>query len=539
MGKKVIKVSLNTLDKRTAGKLAAQMAARNKELFRELRENKDKPLDPNELKYELYRFMEKLVNEDEIKRAERANVQLHPALANIPNLPTYHEETATSLLLEELQAAHYNNDFMYVASYVDNFIEASGFRVEPDSTAYNQIARGVLEALIKLHRVTLARSQSDVVAEGMLMSNIMQPVPKPVPVEVSPRLSEVFEKWREAHVAVGGAPKTINDFRTQIARFIGFHGDMQVHKVTQTHVVEFKDAVLRLPSRMTNEERALPFSEQVGLTASDPDRSTISPRTVNEKVLGAVSAVLGHAHSEMIIPFNPASKIKVKNGKRAALPRLPYSSDDLNAILHFPIYTEGERPRGGAGEASVWLPLLAMYTGARLEELGQIRTEDIKREKDIWFIDMLNLEETREEPEHRFKNAQSRRRVPIHNQLLGLGFLDYVQFMKERDTSRIFPYLQSSTDQITASYSKWWGRYARKHGGFGKQKVFHSFRHSAKDALRDAEIDSQVFDALQGHAPTTEGQKYGSGHSLKVLKNAVDKLEYDVDLSHLDLKPRS
>lgn len=534
MGKKVIKLSLNTMDKRTAGKLAAQMAARNKELFRELRENKDKPVDPAELRYELSRFLEKLVNDDQIKRAEAA-IPLHPFLEGKVNLPTIHQETASHLMVEELQAAHYNNDFSFVVQYVDDFIEASGFTVEPDSTAYNQIARGVLESLIKLHRIKLARSQSDVVSEGVLMGNLMQPVPKPVPKTVTPLVSEVFEKWREAHVAVGGAPKTISDFRTQIARFIGFHGDMQVHKVTQTHVVEFKDAVLHLPSRMTNAERGLPFSGQIALTADDPDRATISPRTVNEKVLGAVSAVLGHAHYEKIIQFNPASKVKVKNGKRTSLPRLPYSDDDLNTILRFPIYTENERPRGGAGEASVWLPVMAMYTGARLEELGQIRVEDIKKEKGIWFIDMLNLEEKKGEPEHRFKNMQSRRKVPIHNQLLELGFLGYVEQMKERDAARIFPYLQSSTEQVTANFSKWWGRYARKHGGFGKQKVFHSFRHSAKDALRDAEIDSQVLDALQGHAPITEGQKYGRGHSLKILKKAIDKLEYDVDLSRLNL----
>ncbi|MGA7326889.1 MAG: hypothetical protein WBX25_20965 [Rhodomicrobium sp.] len=43
----------------------------------------------------------------------------------------------------------------------------------------------------------------------------------------------------------------------------------------------------------------------------------------------------------------------------------------MNLIFSFPIFTKGERPKGGGGEAAKWLPLLAAFTGARLEELGQ------------------------------------------------------------------------------------------------------------------------------------------------------------------------
>ncbi len=35
---------------------------------------------------------------------------------------------------------------------------------------------------------------------------------------------------------------------------------------------------------------------------------------------------------------------------------------------------------------------------------------------------------------------------------------------------------------VTGNWSKWWGRYARQSGITDRRKVFHSFRHTFKDA---------------------------------------------------------
>lgn len=38
-----------------------------------------------------------------------------------------------------------------------------------------------------------------------------------------------------------------------------------------------------------------------------------------------------------------------------------YSIEDLNTIFRFPVFTRGERPIGGAGEAAKWLPLMGLF----------------------------------------------------------------------------------------------------------------------------------------------------------------------------------
>ena len=166
-------------------------------------------------------------------------------------------------------------------------------------------------------------------------------------------------------------------------------------------------------------------------------------------------------------------------------------------------------------------PLLAAFTGARLEELGQITKGNIKRDKrdGIDYIDLTELAEA--------KNVNSRRKIPVHPELIALGFLDYVASVQGSNSDRIFPELQrDSQGKLTASFSKWWGRYARQHGGFDSSKVFHSFRHTAKDGFREGEVLEDLRDELMGHAPRTVGESYGAGSSIKRLAEGMSRLTY-------------
>lgn len=71
--------------------------------------------------------------------------------------------------------------------------------------------------------------------------------------------------------------------------------------------------------------------------------------------------------------------------------------------------------------AQWWVPALALYTGARAQELGQFRTEDVEEVAGIWVLHIAARFLGQ-----RIKNRQSKRFVPIHPALLETGFLDYV-----------------------------------------------------------------------------------------------------------------
>ncbi len=59
------------------------------------------------------------------------------------------------------------------------------------------------------------------------------------------------------------------------------------------------------------------------------------------------------------------------------------------------------------------------------------------------------------------------------------------------------------------------------------RKVFHSFRHTYRDACREAGLDEELADALMGHSNTQKmGRRYGSSFSVGSLKKAADKIAY-------------
>ena len=123
----------------------------------------------------------------------------------------------------------------------------------------------------------------------------------------------------------------------------------------------------------------------------------------------------------------------------------------------------------------------------------------------------------------------SRRCVPIHPELIRLGLLKYVAEMSKSETDRLFPAIKADRmDVLTGNWSKWWGRYMRSTIGItDKRKVFHSFRHTFKDACRAAGIDKEKHAALTGHAEGDEGDKYGAEqYPLKPLAQAIKKVRY-------------
>ena len=345
-------------------------------------------------------------------------------------------------------------------------------------------------------------------------------------------LRQVFEKYveeREPH------ERTVNDYRAHMNRFLQVMGvrDIGLNKVTPAHIRKFKDAMIQYPARLPGKLKGKSVLQVLRATKGDTSIKRLTPKTINEKILTALRAIFGYALRNGYADSNPAQGISVevslrkKNEVGGQGRRRPYSVEDMNKIFGtFPVYTEEKRPVAGCGEAAYWLPLLAAFTGARLEELGQITRENIKRDKrsGVHYIDLTELAEA--------KNTNSRRKIPVHPELIALGFLEYVKTIQ---SGRIFPQLQRDNQgKLTSSFSKWWGRYARKHGGFDSTKVFHSFRHTAKDGFREGEVLEDLRDELMGHAPRTVGESYGAGSSVKRLAEGMSRLTYPgLKLEHL------
>jgi integrase len=146
----------------------------------------------------------------------------------------------------------------------------------------------------------------------------------------------------------------------------------------------------------------------------------------------------------------------------------------------------------------------------------------------MWFIRDTKAGRT-------LKTDQSERVVPVHPQLVSLGFLKYVAARrKEGERAWLFPTVAPDQKGALQAWSKWWGRHLRKHVGIkDPNKVYHSFRHGFQDALRQATPDEELRDALAGRSSggKSVSRTYGAKGMLrrwgvKALKNAIDQIEF-------------
>lgn len=301
----------------------------------------------------------------------------------------------------------------------------------------------------------------------------------------TPMLPELIDKW-----AAEKQPKarSVDMWRRTCAMFYAVNGEKPVGAIAKADVLAFKTYLIA-------EGKA--------------------PATVDSR-LNHLRSLFRFAVENDIIATDPAASVRAPPAKRAKEARLPYDADALKAVFGSAIYTKGERPNRGAGEAAYWLPLLALYTGARLGELGQLRPKDIVQEvyqdaededRKAWVIRIVEDERDG----LTLKNASSNRRVPIHQALIDLGFLRYVDAARDKGQARIFPDLKPDRyGSVTGNWTKWFGYHLREVCGVSDKRItFHSFRHSFKHYARACGLDKAVNDAITGHEGGDVADQYG------------------------------
>jgi len=311
---------------------------------------------------------------------------------------------------------------------------------------------------------------------------------------------------------------SIDAFRHAVKLFSELHGDLNASDITRPMVREYKEALLRVPAKKAGLGKyTLP--ELVRHSVTHQVNKFISPATVNKNIKG-VSAVLSWSEKNGYFDdcpnwSNPASGVRadvdVTKSKRQ-----PFDNHDLERIFC--------NDYKGLSGSKYWIPVISLYSGARLEEIGQLLVSDIKNQGDVWYFDI-----TEDDGDKRLKNHSAKRLIPIHNKIIEMGFLDFL----EKD-GRIFKDLtMSSSGKLTARVSKWFGDYKRIKGVTSGQKTFHSFRHLFKDVLRNSGVDEALSDALTGHTNGSVGRQYGSGYTLEVLNTAIQSIKYDIDVDWL------
>jgi len=238
----------------------------------------------------------------------------------------------------------------------------------------------------------------------------------------------------------------------------------------------------------------------------------LSVRTVN-KYMALLSSVLRWGVKHNYIPRNPAESLQLDLKKRADEERKAYDLEDIRRIVQHLPAKDGEEP------FKFWIPMIAMYSGMRREEICQLHVEDIKEVNGIWCFDV------NDNAGKSLKTKSSDRLVPIHPKLKEVGFLEFVDGVN--CTGNLWGFRQWKTTW-GKQFGNWWSIYFnRQYVTQDPLKVFHSFRHTVADSLKQNGIIESVVANLLGHEQGgITFNRYGKKYLPETLIAAIEKIIY-------------
>jgi len=248
---------------------------------------------------------------------------------------------------------------------------------------------------------------------------------------------------------------------------------------------------------------------------------TLSPSTINKYLLN-LSALLNWAVKEDLLTRNPARGLQLEEDVKAKDKRLPFSDTQLLKIFSNPVFTKQAYK---SWPSRFWIPIIALYSGMRLNEICQMNAEDIL-ELDGVLCFHITDKAIHGPNDKNVKTAASERVVPVHKRILDQNFIEYHSTLPK--AGKLFPDLPKIEGAyLSHAFSKYFPQFLTRCNAREERTSFHSFRHNFRDAMRNAGIQHDVALALGGWTGNRGVEaSYGRGYSVSVLSNALNMICY-------------
>ncbi|WP_277208389.1 tyrosine-type recombinase/integrase [Vibrio misgurnus] len=209
-----------------------------------------------------------------------------------------------------------------------------------------------------------------------------------------------------------------------------------------------------------------------------------------------------------------AVKAPKSRGTKASQQRERWPLKELKRLLASPEFRKKDTQ-------FQWTTKLQLYQGCRPSEVCQLTTNDIQT---IDGVPCISISDS--EVDQRLKTTNAFRIVPLHNQLIKEGFLDYVQERREQKQKQLFDYKPHGENK------DWSFRYRTNLGKLqttmgmkpNARPTAYSFRHTFIDELKIANTPEHIVAEIVGHAhPNITFGRYGKQAKIQQLNEAVNK----------------
>jgi integrase len=385
--------------------------------------------------------------------------------------------------------------------------------------------RNWLEFITLVHRAEMEHARRDLdrarkvygaVAHDVLFDDVhARKAPPKLSANKGITVDEVIRRFEADPIRAGLTESAAKKYIIPFQALREIAGDeAPVRAISRSQCAEMIEAIAALPANYTKfkEFKGKTFRE-IGELNSTLGKKRLSHGTV-EVYAHHLSAFFNYAIQKGICETNPATRLVPKNSKTITK-RLPFDTKEMNRMVAaLPEWCDFKQ--GGR----YWLPLIALFSGMRLGEIIWLRRSDIR------LIDGVEAFVLERDEDRSLKTEGSARVIPLHPTLVELGLKKFAD--KLSGSERLFADLagdkqQKAVDLFQKRFSYW----AEKSLNVRDGVSFHSFRHSFRDATRNAGIPIDVIRALGGWSRGSAiEERYGQGTRPSVLASWLSKVDY-------------
>jgi integrase len=391
-----------------------------------------------------------------------------------------------------------------------------------------KLAQKLLQAQQKALGETLRRINGDFSnlhgeGESLAVVPLVEFLEDEPPIEDTVTLQQAINEYNEApqnkQKSKGNLKKKAESQRKMLWLL---DGDSKIFKYGIETAEEFFGNLLETPTNVTKKFPNMSLKQAIQETKGDDSIGRLGPKTI-DRVMQDFAELLKFASRKHNIPFrNITEGLRAIDPVKAKNKRNPLTEEQLKQLFSKLHLQKFRNIRGK--EYRFWLPLLALCTGIRLSEALYLKFNEIKQKDDVLYLTV------KYRVDRSIKREASERIVPIHNSLIKLGFLQYVAKMEEQPNNQdyIFHDRINRTKNPADAFGKFFRRQLDNAGIKTEphKEVFHSLRHSYRDALREGEIDTAIALALGGWEDKGVHASYGSGYSLAKLNKNLQKADF-------------
>lgn len=539
LGRRELLRSLRTYDGTVAALRARQLYILSEEVFATaMRKQMLGERDLAPLVQDFYRTV--LATDDHLRLAAAA-----------PSTEQTREERAAyyAEVLERTRKDLATNNFGSASFITATLLKKHGLVEKLDEVAVRQVQQAMLRAGCDLAEAMKARFEGDFNFEPkdkllkVELEQALEPAPSRTEMVPAPEADVVAfaqraEGFREAQLRRKIWEKqTALQARKTYSLWLEISGDRPLGGYVRADAVRFKNLLQDLPADYGKAAKYRNLkAEEIAAASRATEVDRITPRTV-QRHLTALSTLWQDAIEKGEVRENIFGGFKFAKQKRPEEQRAMWSPEELKRLFDTPVWrgcqSEARRSKPGAiviRDEKFWLPLIAIFSALRQEEICQLHCQDVRQEEGVWVFDINSV------PPRQLKNGNAVRLVPIHDKLIQLGFMDYVDQQRRGRRERVFQGLTGggADNRFGHNFTKWFTRYRRDVGLYRQRLDFHSFRHSATTFMQWAQVPLPVIDRLTGHASAGETARYTKHLQVVQLAEGINAINVNVDLSHLE-----